>query len=186
MSIHTTMQKAGWHGRVRRVLALSAAVLATVLLTAPPAESRAPLRKWDYILTVKDGNRNKTAAQAEGTVFYLPEEGKPGCYRAWTSGRVAATTPAGAPAQLLLVGFGCDKDKKGEKRPEIIVATDPKGGDNHTIKFRSEQELRNVSYAEPMLSAPNANPICKVSDRKKPTNGGVDFLCNIKLVGKKK
>jgi hypothetical protein len=127
MSIHTTMQTVGWHGRVTRVLALSATVLAIVLLTAPPAESRAPLRKWDYILTVKDENRNKTAAQAEGTVFYLPE-GKPGCFRAWTSGRVAATTPAGAPAQLLLVGQSCDKDKKGEKPPEIVVATDPKGG----------------------------------------------------------
>jgi hypothetical protein len=183
MSMHTTMQKVGWHGRVARVLALAAAVSATVLLTSPPAESRAPLRKWDYILTIKDENRNKTAAQAEGTVFYLPE-GKQGCYRAWTSGRIAATTPAGAPAQLLLVGESCDK--KGEKRPEIVVATDPKGGDNHTVKFRSEQELRNVGYAEPMLAAPNANSLCKVPDRKKPTNGGEPFLCNIKLVGKKR
>jgi hypothetical protein len=133
MSIHTTMQKVGWHGRVARILALSATVLATVLLTAPPAESRAPLRKWDYILTVMDEKRNKTAAQAEGTVFYLPEEGKPGCYRAWTSGHVAATTPAGAPAQLMLVGQSCDKDKKGDRTPERVVATDPKGGDNHTI-----------------------------------------------------
>jgi hypothetical protein len=180
------MQKVGWHGRVARVLALSATLLATVLLTAPPSESRAPLRKWDYILTVKDEKRNKTAAQAEGTVFYLPEEGKPGCYRAWTSGRVAATTPAGAPAQLMLVGQSCDKDKKGDKTPERVVATDPKGGDNHTIKFKSEQELRNVSYAEPMLSAPNANNLCKVPDRKKPTNGGKPFLCDIRLVGKKK
>jgi hypothetical protein len=112
--------------------------LPAVLFTAPPTESRAPLRKWDYILSIED--RNKTvAAHADGTVFYLPE-GRKGCFMARTSGRVAATTAAVAPANLLLVGQSCDKNKV-EEDVQIGVATDPEGGT--TTRSGSD---RNVSY----------------------------------------